>query len=272
MQEISDELKRDNKTIGFVPTMGYIHEGHLSLVDISKRNTDITIASLFVNPIQFGPREDYKEYPRDIDKDKRLLGRRGCSILFYPDVDDMYGKFFRTEVFVRDLSKRLCGMTRRAHFKGVTTVVAKLFNIIKPNITVFGQKDAQQAIIIKRMVEDLNYNMEIITGPIIREKDGLAKSSRNVYLSKNERKDAIVIYSSLKEAEQMIEKGERKVSRILRRMRKIISSNKNVRIDYIKAVETNELKPISEIRGEVLIAIACHFRKVRLIDNIIVKM
>ena len=272
MQKISDELRREKKTIGFVPTMGYIHEGHLSLIDVSNRNSDITVASIFVNPIQFGGGEDYREYPRDIERDKRLLKRRGCSFLFYPDGDAMYSKYFKTEVYVKDLSQLLCGMRRKIHFKGVTTVVAKLFNIVKPDIAVFGQKDAQQAIIIKRMVEDLNFNIKVKIAPIIREKDGLATSSRNVYLTKGERKDATVIYNSLKETEQMIENGVREASIIVRKIREIISLKKSARIDYIKAVETKELKPVNEIRGEVLIAIACYFGKARLIDNIIVKV
>jgi len=270
MQEASDKLRGERKTIGFVPTMGYIHEGHLSLIDISNQNADITVASLFVNPTQFGPGEDYKKYPRDIERDKRLLEKRGCSILFEPDADTMYSKYFRTEVYVRNLCRLLCGETRKMHFKGVTTVVSKLFNIVKPDIAVFGQKDAQQAIIIKRMVEDLNYDLKIILGAIVREKDGLAMSSRNIYLNKKERRDAVVIYRSLKEAEQMIENGERGVLKILRLMRKVISEKKSARLDYIKAVDTNGLKPVSKIRGEVLIAVACYFGKTRLIDNIIV--
>lgn len=272
MQKISDELRREKKTIGFVPTMGYIHEGHLSLIDVSNRNSDITVASIFVNPTQFGAGEDYREYPRDIEMDKMLLKKRRCSFLFYPDVDAMYSKYFKTEVYVKDLSRFLCGIRRKTHFKGVTTVVAKLFNIVKPDIAVFGQKDAQQAIIIKRMVEDLNYNTKVIIAPIIREKDGLAMSSRNVYLTKEERKDATVIYNSLKETEHMIENGVRNVSIIVRRIREMISSKKSARIDYIKAVETKDLKPVNEIKGEVLIAVACYFVKARLIDNIIVKV
>ncbi|OQX56607.1 MAG: pantoate--beta-alanine ligase [Candidatus Cloacimonas sp. 4484_209] len=272
MQEISDGLRRNKKTIGFVPTMGFLHKGHLSLIDIANKMSDVTVVSIFVNPTQFGPNEDFGNYPRDLERDKKLLREKGCSILFYPDAKKMYNEGFRTEVYVKGLSKVLCGATRKTHFKGVTTVVAKLFNIVKPDIAVFGQKDAQQAIIIKRMVKDLNYNIKIITGPIIREDDGLAMSSRNIYLTKQQRKDATILYESLKEAKRMISNGEAKASRVIKQMKKMISSKKTARIDYIKAVDTKELKTVKYIKGEVLIAVACYFGRARLIDNIIVNV
>jgi len=272
MQRITDGLRKEGKTIGFVATMGSIHKGHLSLVDISNSSADITVVSIFVNPTQFGTGEDYRDYPRDIKRDKDLLRRRGCSILFYPDVDSMYKKDFKTDVYVNGLSQQLCGITRKTHFKAVTTVVSKLFNIVKPNYAVFGQKDAQQAIIIRRMVNDLNYDIKIMVGPTVRERDGLAISSRNVYLTEAEREDATVIYHSLKQAALMIKNGERKSSLILQRMKSMISSKKGAKVDYIEVVETTELKPVSEIVGEVLIAVACYFGKARLIDNIIVKV
>ncbi|MCK4233811.1 pantoate--beta-alanine ligase [candidate division WOR-3 bacterium] len=272
MQKVSDDLKKEGKTIGFVPTMGFIHEGHLSLIDIANKNADVTVASLFVNPKQFTPTEDYRCYPRNLARDKKLLKKRGCSIFFYPDVDAMYSKYFKTEVYVRNLSKLLCGVRRKTHFKGVTTVVAKLFNILKPDIAVFGQKDAQQVIILKRMVEDLNFDVKIVIGPIIREDDGLAMSSRNIYLKKKEREEASVIFKSLKEAEKMIHDGERNASRIKKRMRRMISTKKSAAIDYIRIVETKELRSVNEINGEILIAVACFFGKARLIDNIIINL
>jgi pantoate--beta-alanine ligase len=272
MQGISDNLREDKKTIGFVPTMGFLHEGHLSLVDEAKKNADVTIASIFVNPTQFAPGEDFEDYPRDIERDKKLLEKRGCSFLFYPPKEEMYGEHYNTEVIVKELSRLLCGMKRKTHFCGVTTVVAKLFNIIKPHIAVFGQKDGQQAIIIKRMVKDLNFDVKIIVAPTVREKDGLALSSRNMYLTRKEREEAPVIYHSLKEAERMIKNGVREVDKIVKKMNQIISSKKTTQIEYIEIVDTQELRSLKEIKGEVLVAVACQFGKARLIDNIIVKI
>ncbi len=252
--------------------MGCIHEGHLSLIDIANKNADVTVVSIFVNQMQFNPDEDYRNYPRNLERDKRLLKKRGCCILFYPDAGSMYNKFHKTEVYVRDISRLLCGVKRKTHFKGVTTVVAKLFNIIKPDSAVFGQKDAQQAIIIRRMVEDLNFDIKILVGPIVREDDGLAMSSRNVYLTKKERKEAVILYQSIQGARNMIDNGERSVPRILRTMRKMIQSKETARLNYVKAVETKFLKPVTIIKTETLIAIACHFGKARLIDNTIVRV
>jgi pantoate--beta-alanine ligase len=271
MQKLSEEFRREGKRIGFVPTMGFLHEGHLSLIDIARKNSDVTVASIFVNPTQFGPREDYSKYPRDVTRDKRLMSRRGCSILFYPEVKYMYGYQYKTEVYVRDLSSVLCGESRKTHFRGVTTVVTKLFHIVKPHVAVFGRKDAQQAIILKRMVEDLNFDVKILIGPTVREEDGLAMSSRNTYLSKKEREDAVVLFQSLQKAEKMVTDGERKTSKIVEVMRRMISSKRTARIDYVKIVEVEELKPVKKIRGEVLIAVACYFGKARLIDNTFVR-
>jgi len=271
MQKTSDELRRQGKLIGFVPTMGSLHEGHLSLVDISNKYADITVASVFVNQNQFGPGEDFRKYPRNLQRDKRLLKRRGCSIVFTPNALNMYDRHFKSEVYVRDLSRLLCGATRKTHFKGVTTVVAKLLNIVRPHIAVFGQKDAQQAIIIRRMVYDLNFDTKILVGPIVREADGLAMSSRNVYLSNFERKKAKVIYQSLQLAEQMIREGEKEAEKILTEMRSLIGKKKGARIDYVKMVDTMKLKSVKRIKGEVLIAVACYFGKTRLIDNVIVR-
>ncbi len=272
MQKASDEARGNGMTLGFVPTMGSLHEGHLSLVDIANRFTDMTVVSIFVNPKQFGPGEDLKKYPKNVERDKRLLRQRGCSVVFVPDAKEMFNKNFKSEVYVRDLSRLLCGITRKTHFKGVTTVVAKLFNIVKPHISVFGQKDAQQAAIIRRMVKELNFDIKILTGPTIRERDGLAMSSRNAYLSNLERIEATVIYRSLREAEQMIRKGERRTRKILTRMKKMIQEKKKAKIDYVKAVEMKTLKPVEEVRGEVLFAVACYFGRTRLIDNTIIRV
>lgn len=270
MQGISDSLRAQDKTIGFVPTMGFLHEGHLSLVDAANKNADITIVSIFVNPTQFTPDEDFEDYPRDMKRDKELLEERGCSFLFYPQKEEMYREHYKTEVEVKDLSQLLCGVKRKIHFRGVTTVVAKLFNIIKPHIAVFGQKDGQQSIIIKRMVRDLNFDIKIIVAPTVREKDGLALSSRNMYLSKKEREEAPIIYSSLKEAERMIKDGVREPEKIKKRMREMISAKETAQIEYIEIVDTEELRSLEEIKGEVLVAVACQFGKARLIDNIMV--
>ncbi len=271
MQRIADRLRCGEKTIGFVPTMGFLHEGHLSLVDIASKHTDIVIASIFVNPTQFAPSEDLKQYPRDIKRDKKLLKERGCDYLFYPDVSTMYGRHYKTDVFVRDLSHVLCGVRRETHFKGVTTIVSKLFNILKPDVAVFGQKDAQQAIIIKRMVKDLSFDIKIKVGKTIREHDGLAMSSRNIFLTKKEREDAVVLNQALRKARHLVKDGERRAAKIASIMGKMISSKQSARLDYIHIVNTEELKPVKCLRGEVLIAVACFFGRARLIDNTIVR-
>lgn len=272
MQQIADRLRRSGDTIGFVPTMGFLHEGHLSLVDIARSYSDVVVASVFVNPTQFGPGEDLKRYPRDLKRDRRLLKERGCDYLFMPEAAAMYGKYHRTEVYVRDLSLLLCGVRRKVHFKGVTTVVSKLFNIVKPDIAVFGQKDAQQAIIIKRMVKDLNFDTVIKVGKTIREKDGLAMSSRNIYLTKQQRQEAVILHQALQKARRMVNDGERRAARISQEMRKMIAAKATARLDYIHIVDTEDLKPVRRLHGEVLIAVACFFGKARLIDNTMMRV
>jgi pantoate--beta-alanine ligase len=272
MQRIADRLRRRGKTVGLVPTMGFLHEGHLSLVDIAVKHADVVVASIFVNPTQFAPNEDLEQYPRDINRDKRLLRERGCDYLFYPSAKSMYGNHYSTEVYVRDLSRVLCGARRKTHFKGVTTVVSKLFNIVKPDIAVFGQKDAQQAIIIKRMVKDLNFDITIKVGKTVREHDGLAMSSRNIYLTESQRKEAAVLYQALKRARILIREGERRASRVMSVMRNMISKKRTARLDYLHVVSTQDLKPMRRLRGEVLIALACFFGRARLIDNTIIRV
>lgn len=266
------EEKRNGKSIGFVPTMGYLHEGHLSLVRQSIKENDLTVVSIFVNPIQFGPGEDFNRYPRDIERDKRLLEKEGVHYLFSPDEDEMYPAGFKTFVEVAEIGKKLCGKSRPGHFKGVSTIVLKLFNIVQPNRAYFGQKDAQQAIIIKKMVKDLNLDVDIVVMPIVREEDGLAMSSRNVYLNEEERKNAIVLYKSLREAEKMIRMGEKNAEKVVNRIKEVIMSYPEALIDYIEIVDTEELNPVNPIKGKVLIALAVYIGKARLIDNMILEV
>lgn len=274
MQKVADDLRREGKIIGVVPTMGYLHEGHLSLIRLAKEKSDVVITTIFVNPLQFAPHEDYDKYPRDFERDVTLAKSAGCDIIFYPSVEEMYPENFLTYVEVEKLTKVLEGEFRPTHFRGVTTVVAKLFNITKPHIAVFGQKDAQQALIIKQMVRDLNFDIEIIVAPIVREPDGLAMSSRNVYLSESERKDATVLYESLKLAEKLINEGERNPEVISSKMEELIKSKPTAKIDYIAIVEPNTLEKVQELLEgkEYLIALAVRIGSTRLIDNTLVKV
>src|SRR3989338_7731944 len=270
MQSLSSKVKREGRTIGFVPTMGYLHDGHLSLMRRARKDNDLVVLSIFVNPIQFGPHEDYKKYPRDFKKDERLAKGAGVDVLFYPAVKEVYPDGYSTYVEVDTLSNVLCGTSRPGHFKGVTTVVTKLFNIVQPDTAYFGQKDAQQTIIIQKMVHDLNMGLKIKVMPIVREKDGLAMSSRNVYLSKEERRDAVVLFSSLQEACDMIKSGEVISSRVISRIRDMIGEKKTARIDYVAAVDPLTLKDVKRISGTVLIALEVWAGKTRLIDNMVV--
>lgn len=274
MQKVADELRKEGKIIGVVPTMGYLHEGHLSLIRIAKEKSDVVITTIFVNPLQFAPNEDYDKYPRDLERDVKLAQSAGCDIIFHPSVEEMYPENFLTYVEVEKLTKVLEGEFRPTHFRGVTTVVAKLFNITKPHIAVFGQKDAQQALIIKQMVRDLNFDIEIIVAPIVRESDGLAMSSRNVYLSESERKDATVLYQSLKLAEKLIEEGERNSGVIISKMEELIKSKPTAKIDYIAIVDPNTLEKVENLSEgkEYLIALAVRIGSTRLIDNTLVKI
>ena len=274
MQDVSSSLKSAGKTIGFVPTMGFLHEGHLSLVKRSKELCDVTIVSIFVNPTQFSPSEDLALYPRDIEKDNKLLLEQKVDYLFYPDADEIYPENFQTFVAVDHITKKLEGEFRPAHFKGVTTVVNILFNCVMPDHAFFGQKDAQQAAVIKQMVNDLKMPVNIIVCPIVRETDGLAMSSRNVYLSVDERKDALALYRALQKAKKMIGEGERRVSLIISEMMMIISKVKSFRLDYIKIVESKSFETIEELKSsnEYYILIACKIGNTRLIDNELIKV
>ncbi|NLL69724.1 MAG: pantoate--beta-alanine ligase [Epulopiscium sp.] len=266
------KIKKENTTIGFVPTMGYLHEGHVSLIKRAREENDMVITSIFVNPTQFGPNEDFEKYPRDEKRDLQKCEENGCDIVFLPQKEEMYPNDFLTYVEVEELGKSLCGKSRPTHFRGVTTVLTKLFNIIKPDKAYFGQKDAQQLIIVKKMVEDLNMDVEIIGCPIVREKDGLAISSRNTYLSPEERKDALLLNKSLILAKDLIENGEKNISTIRSEMEKTILLGKNNTIDYIDFVDIEKLNPVSEIQDKVLIAIAVETGKTRLIDNMVVEL
>lgn len=263
-------LKSNGKIIGLVPTMGCLHEGHLSLVRSSVKKADCTVVSIFVNPTQFSPNEDFREYPRDLKHDSEILEREGVDYLFIPEASAMYPEGFKTYIEVHDLHDKLCGRSRQGHFRGVCTVVLKLFNIVDPDISFFGQKDAQQAIVLKRMVKDLDLDVNIEILPIIREKDGLALSSRNTYLDPEQRKAALCLSKSLREADEMFKSGERKSARIIRRMEEIIKSEALAKIDYVRIVDLNNLDPLARIEKEALIAVAVFIGKNRLIDNTVI--
>lgn len=265
------KIKKGNKTIGFVPTMGYLHQGHLSLMRQAKKDCHISVVSIFINPAQFGPKEDYKKYPRNLKRDLQLAKSAEVDIVFAPLVKDIYPESYRTYVNVEKLTDGLCGASRPGHFRGVTTVVAKLFNLIKPDIAYFGQKDAQQARVIEKMAEDVNMGIKIKVMPTVREADGLAVSSRNVYLNKEERKDALVLYQSLKLAKKMILSGEGNSKKIISAMRNLIKKKKRAKIDYISIVDRKNLAEVKDIRGMVLVALAVWVGKTRLIDNMIIK-
>jgi pantoate--beta-alanine ligase len=267
MKAAAIEARSKGKTIGFVPTMGYLHEGHLSLVRESRKSADVTVVSLFVNPLQFGPQEDFRRYPRDPERDAALLEKEGVDILFLPENREMYPEGYRTSVEVAGLQDKLCGRSRPGHFRGVATVVLKLFNIVRPDYAFFGQKDAQQVVILQKMVQDLNADMEIRAMPIIREPDGLAMSSRNAYLSAEERRAALVLSSSLGEARRMFENGERAAGPIRERLSSAIAAESLARIDYVEIVDPSSLEPVERIDGEALVALAVYIGKTRLIDN-----
>ncbi len=272
MTELSKQAKTKGKIIGFVPTMGYLHEGHLSLIRAARKRCDILVVSIFVNPIQFGPKEDLKNYPRDLKRDIKLVSPLKADYLFVPDKDDILPEDFSSFVDVPGLSEKLCGRSRPGHFRGVATIVAKLFNIVNPDIAFFGEKDFQQLAIIKKMVSDLNMGVKVIGMPTIREPDGLAMSSRNVFLSANERTSAAAIYRSLKLAERMVEGGEDRAVNIIKAMKKLLSRERpKIIIDYVQACDPVTLESVNRIKGETLIAVAAYPGPTRLIDNILVR-
>ena len=274
LRDALNQCRGRHETIGLVPTMGYLHEGHLSLVKASKAGNDITVVSIFVNPTQFGPSEDLESYPRDMDRDIALLEELGVGFVFNPEVEEMYPEGYGTYVNIEtDLIDGLCGAKRPGHFKGVSSVVTKLFNIVKPNQAYFGQKDAQQVAVIKRIVQDLNMDLEVVAVPIVREEDGLALSSRNTYLKGSLRHDALVLSKALKKAESMIKLDKNnKVDNIVSEMKDIVESVESAKIDYIEIVDNQNLRPLVTVEGEVLIAMAVFIGTTRLIDNAVVEV
>ena len=270
MQEISDRLRQEGKRIGFVPTMGYLHEGHLSLVRKAKDLCDSVVVSIFVNPTQFGPGEDFERYPRDEEGDKSKLEQEGVDFLFIPEIRDMYLLGYQTYVDVTEVSKGLCGDFRPGHFRGVATVVAKLFNLVKPHVAIFGEKDYQQLLVIKRMAKDLNFDIEIIPGRTVREEDGIAMSSRNTYLSPEARKKATVLYRSLRKGKELFDSGERDVSTLSQTIRKEIESEEDVTLQYVEIRDAETLERIERVNRPAAIAVAAIIGSVRLIDNIII--
>lgn len=268
VRAIVKEWKAKGLKVGFVPTMGYLHEGHESLIRKASEENDRVVVSIFVNPIQFGLKEDLSTYPRDLDRDSKVCGRAGADIIFHPENEEMYFEDFSTFVDMSGLTAGLCGKSRPTHFRGVCTVVTKLFNIVAPDRAYFGEKDAQQQLaVIKRMVRDLNIDIEIIGCPIVREKDGLAKSSRNTYLSVEERNAATILNKSLTLAKEKIQSGERNSEVIIKLIEEILNSEKLARVDYIEVVDSLSMEKVERIEKSVLVAIAVFIGKTRLIDN-----
>ena len=270
MKAWSEAARQRNLQIALVPTMGYFHEGHLALMRRARELADRVVVSLFVNPIQFGPKEDFAAYPRDLNRDAQMAEKVGVDVLFTPSAEEMYPPGFQTYVEVVELSRPLCGASRPGHFRGVATVVLKLFHIVKPHLALFGLKDYQQYLVIKRMVQDLNLEIEIIGHPIVREKDGLAMSSRNTYLQPEERKVATCLYQALKLAEEEIRRGERQTERLVSQVKDFISSHPYTKIDYVEFRDPETLAPVREIKGPVLLALAVFVGRARLIDNQII--
>ena len=264
---------REGLTVGLVPTMGYLHEGHASLIDRARASCDRVVASVFVNPTQFGPGEDLEAYPRDFERDCQLLESHGCDLVFHPEVDEMYpvGGTATYVELLNEMPKQLCGVTRPIHFRGVCTVVSKLFNLVNPDKAFFGQKDAQQLSIIRRMVRDMSYGVEIVGCPIVRDADGLAKSSRNTYLSAEEREAALVLSRAVRLGEKLIAEGERDATKVLDAMKAEIQTTPLARIDYVSAVNLDTLEALDRLEGTVLVAMAVYIGRTRLIDNFIVE-
>jgi pantoate--beta-alanine ligase len=269
MHSYSESFRKAGKTLSLVPTMGFLHEGHLSLMREAKKKSDVLVVSVFVNPIQFGPGEDYDAYPRNFERDREMVEAIGCDCIYAPKVSEMYPDGYQTSVQVDKVIKNLCGTTRPTHFNGVTTVVAKLFNAVKPHLSIFGEKDFQQLIVIKRMVFDLNMDIDVIGMPIVREEDGLAMSSRNKYLTPDERMAALCLSQSLFEAKKMFEAGERSAEVLIDHVKNIICSKGTGKIDYIKICDVVNLEDCFFIEKDSVMALAVYFNKARLIDNIV---
>jgi len=270
MKKISSKWKKEGQKIAFVPTMGFLHEGHLALVRKARELGDKLVVSIFVNPLQFGPKEDFRDYPRDLERDLSLLEKEETDVVFAPSAEEMYSPDFQTYVEVTKLTQSLCGAFRPGHFKGVTTVVLKLFNIVKPDIAIFGEKDYQQLQVIKQMVKDLNLDVEIVGHPTVREKDGLAMSSRNTYLSSLERNSALCLYKALLLAEKLVKEGEKNPQKIKKQLENFIHGFPFTKVQYIELVDPQTLEPVKIIDKPVLCALAVYVGKARLIDNKII--
>lgn len=269
MQCTSRELRRSGKRLGFVPTMGALHAGHLSLVTMARTQNDVVVASIFVNPLQFGPNEDFAKYPRTLERDRELLEAGKVDILFAPTNDAMYPPGAKTIVEVNELSGKLDGRSRPGHFKGVTTVVAKLFGIVQPDRAYFGQKDAAQVAVIKRMVRDLNFDLEIIVGPTVREPDGLALSSRNVYLDPQQRKQALVMSRALNRIRYLCDRGEKSAAALIEKGKEVVAEEPGAKLDYLEIVNPGTLDPVEDVSKGALVAIAAWVGSTRLIDNLV---
>lgn len=266
------DCRSTGKTVGLVPTMGYFHAGHLSLMQAAHRRCDVVVVSIFVNPMQFGPREDLAQYPRDLQRDCGLAREVGVDAIFAPTDQEMYPHGFSTHVEVNGITDCLCGLARPGHFRGVATVVTKLFNIVAPQMAFFGQKDAQQALVIQRLVEDLNMPLEIVILPTVREEDGLAMSSRNVYLDAGQRSRATVLYQSLHNFAAAVDQGERDVARLRQDMVDLINATPGAEMEYVEILSVPYLTPVQQIQGRCLAAVAVRFGSTRLIDNIMVEV
>jgi len=271
MQRWSETARRQGRRIALVPTMGALHEGHLSLVRDGKTRGDRVVVSLFVNPAQFAPQEDFAGYPRDFERDRELLNDTGIDVLFHPAVEEIYPEGFDTRIEIRELSRPLCGAVRPGHFSGVATVVAKLFNIVRPQVALFGCKDYQQLQIIRRLVRDLNFDIEVVGHPTVREGDGLAMSSRNAYLNPEEKKAALCLYRSLRHAEEMVRHGERCGAAIVDAARGEIAREPLARVEYATLCDPESLREVERVEETALLALAVRIGKARLIDNIILK-
>ena len=272
IRDIVKAWRREGLTVGLVPTMGYLHEGHQSLIARSAAQNDRTVVSVFVNPSQFGPNEDLEAYPRDIERDKAAVVAAGGDVIFHPEPEEMYPPHFTSFVDTTETTELLCGAVRPVHFRGVCAVVSKLFNIVQPDRAYFGQKDAQQLATIKRFVRDLNFDIEIVPCPIVREEDGLAKSSRNTYLNPQERKAALILSKSLTIGRQLVEAGERDANVVATAIRQHLETEPLAKVDYVEVVDFQTVQRVNRIAGETLVAIAVYIGKTRLIDNFIVNL
>lgn len=272
VRDIVSGWKREGLSVGLVPTMGYLHEGHRSLIEKSVSENDRTVVSVFVNPIQFGPSEDLASYPRDLQRDMDVVGSAGGNLIFHPEPSEMYPGHFTSFIDTSETTELLCGAVRPGHFRGVCTVVGKLFNIVMPERAYFGQKDAQQLATIRRFVRDLNFNVQIVACPIVRESDGLAKSSRNTYLSADERQAALVLSQSLQKGKALIDAGERDAAAVKEAIRAHLLTQPLARIDYVEVVDNENIRRVERISGSTLVAIAVYIGKTRLIDNFIAEV